>query len=172
MSADRDELRGTLSNTICNASFYPDRAVPYLLGGDMSEVLDKTADALIADGYRKIETLAGSSALLEVADERERQNVKWGEQNHPNGTGPAKLPMPYGSGSWSAAVAAQNLTLLTNCAAQVGQCTWLHILREEVFEAFAEDNAAKLRAELIQVAAVAVQWVEAIDRAEKVQAPA
>ena len=80
--------------------------------------------------------------------------------------------MPYGSGSWSASVAAQNLTLITRCMAQIGQCTWLHILREEVFEAFAEDDPAKLRAELIQVAAVAVQWVEAIDRAEKAQAPA
>lgn len=172
VNTDRDELRGTLSNTICNASFYPDRAVPYLLGGDMSEVLDKTTAALIADGYRKIETFAGSRVLLEVADERGRQDQKWGEQNHPNGTGPAKLPMPYGSGSWSASVAAQNLTLITRCMAQIGQCTWLHILREEVFEAFAEDDPAKLRAELIQVAAVAVQWVEAIDRAEKAQAPA
>jgi hypothetical protein len=50
---ERDELRGALSNTICNASFYPKRAQPYLLGGDMSEVLDRTADALLAAGYRK-----------------------------------------------------------------------------------------------------------------------
>lgn len=105
-----------------------------------------------------------SAVLKEVAAERERQNAKWGEQNHPNGTGPAKLPMPYGSGSWSAAVAAERLTLLTNCAAQIGQVTYLHILREEVFEAFAEEDPAKLRAELIQVAAVAVQWVQKIDR--------
>jgi len=54
MSA-RDELRGTLSNTICNASHYPKRAQPYLLGGDMSDVLDKTSDALLAAGYRKAE---------------------------------------------------------------------------------------------------------------------
>jgi hypothetical protein len=50
---ERDELRGTLSNTICNVSFYPKRAQPYLLGGDMSEVLDRTADALIEAGYVK-----------------------------------------------------------------------------------------------------------------------
>lgn len=103
----------------------------------------------------------------EVAAERKRQNAKWGEQNHPNGTGPDKLPMPYGSGSWSASVAADRLTLLTNCAAQIGHVTWLHILREEVFEAFAEEDPAKLRAELIQVAAVATQWVEAIDRGKQ-----
>lgn len=112
-------------------------------------------------------TFAGSRVLVEVANERGRQTAKWGVQYHPNGTGPHKLPMPYGSGSWSAAVAADRLKLLTECASQVGQCTWLHILREEVFEAFAEAEPAKLRAELIQVAAVAVQWIEAIDRTSK-----
>ncbi|MEW9874019.1 hypothetical protein [Arthrobacter sp. HS15c] len=110
---------------------------------------------------------ATAQVIAEVAAERERQKIKWGEQEHPNGTGPHKLPMPYGSGSWSATVAAERLTLLTNCAAQIGQCTWLHILREEVFEAFAEEDPVKLRAELIQVAAVATQWVEAIDRSSQ-----
>ena len=50
---DRDELLGALSNTICNVFNYPERAAPYLLGGDMSRVLEKTADALLAAGYRK-----------------------------------------------------------------------------------------------------------------------
>ena len=167
MSTEREELRATLSNTICNASFYPPRAQPYLLGGDMSDVLDRTTDAILAAGYKNYRTFAGSGVLLEVAAERVRQAKKWGEQNHPNGTGPSKLPMPYGSGSWSAAVAAESLKLITECASQIGQCTWLHILREEVFEAFAEKDPAKLRAELVQVAAVAVQWVEAIDRGQK-----
>jgi hypothetical protein len=49
-------------------------------------------------------------------------------------------------------------------AADGGYLDWLHILREEVAEAFAESDPAKLRAELVQVAAVAVNWVEAIDR--------
>ena len=35
---------------------------------------------------------------------------------------------------------------------------------EEVFEAFAEDDPKLLRAELVQVAAVALQWADAIDR--------
>lgn len=105
--------------------------------------------------------------INDVLAERDKQDAKWGEQNHPNGTGPNKLPMPYNSGSWNAAFAAEQLTLCTNSAAQSGYVTWLHILREEVFEAFAEEDPAKLRAELIQVAAVAVQWAEAIDRAEE-----
>lgn len=44
--------------------------------------------------------------------------------------------------------------------------TWRHILEEEVREAFAEKDPALLRAELVQVAAVAVKWIDAIDRKE------
>lgn len=157
MSAERDEL----AEIIKSPETFDGGPVSC---GPNSIYAARTADAILAAGYRKYETFAGSKVLLDVADERLQQTAKWGEQNHPNGTGPAKLPMPYGSGSWSAAVAAERLKLITECASQVGQCTWLHILREEVFEAFAEDVPAKLRAELIQVAAVAVQWVEAIDR--------
>lgn len=41
---------------------------------------------------------------------------------------------------------------------------WRHILDEEVAEALAETDPERLRAELVQVAAVAVQWIEALDR--------
>lgn len=53
-----------------------------------------------------------------------------------------------------------------DCASafRVGKGTWRHILQEEVAEAFAELDPAPLREELIQVAAVAVAWIEAIDR--------
>lgn len=68
MSTERDELRGTLANTICNASFYPDRALPYLLGGDMSTVLNKTADALLEAGYRKPHTITTVEELEALAD--------------------------------------------------------------------------------------------------------
>jgi hypothetical protein len=40
--------------------------------------------------------------------------------------------------------------------------TWMRMLREEVAETFASDNAIGLEAELIQVAALAVSWVEKI----------
>jgi len=59
----RDELRGTLANAICNASHYPKRAQPHLLGGDMSVVLDKTADAILAAGYRKPRTITTTEEL-------------------------------------------------------------------------------------------------------------
>lgn len=94
-----------------------------------------------------------SVALAEVADERARQDTKWGEQNHPDGTG--------GGNTAAAAIGAR---LACQLAAKEGTVTWRDIMREEVGEAFAETDPAKLRAELIQVAAVAVAWAEAIDR--------
>jgi hypothetical protein len=41
--------------------------------------------------------------------------------------------------------------------------TWQMILEEEFWEACTESDPAKLRAELLQVAAVALRWVDAID---------
>lgn len=92
-------------------------------------------------------------SALEVLGERERQDARWGEQNHPDGTGDL------------VEVADAVFTRqLCDDAFRDGEGTWLHILAEEVAEAFAESDPAKLRVELIQVAAVAVAWVEAIDR--------
>ena len=80
-----------------------------------------------------------TDVLSEVAKERWHQEDKWGQQDNPD-------------------------------------FEWVSILTEEVGEAAAEVNEAnfvsgknrgdfsKLRAELVQVAAVAVAWVECIDR--------
>lgn len=68
--------------------------------------------------------------IAEVRAERERQDVKWGEQNH-------DLPM------------------------------WLAILSEEVGEVakdVVEHYVKGYREELIQVAAVAISAVQALDR--------
>ena len=93
------------------------------------------------------------SVLNEVRAERHAQHARWGEQNHPDGTG----------GVGSEDVARLRKTACDE-AFDNGQGTWRHILAEEVAEAFAESQPGKLRAELIQVAAIAVQWIEAIDR--------
>jgi len=92
-------------------------------------------------------------SLAEVWQELIRQDVKWGEQNHPDGTG--------GDKAWREA---QHARAACDDAHARGEDTWRLILAEEVAEAFAEGDVRKLRAELLQVAAVAVQWVEAIDR--------
>lgn len=90
--------------------------------------------------------------LLEVADERRRQVKKWGLQTHPNGTGP----------EWTAV--ADTAKALVDKSAATGESTWERILSEEILEAYSEKDPEALRAELVQVAAVAVQWIEDIDR--------
>ena len=84
--------------------------------------------------------------LGEVRCERIRQDRKWGPQNHPDGTGP----------QWA--------TLLAEARAACNNDNWAHILREEFYEALVETEPEKIKTELIQVAAVAVAWAEAIDR--------
>lgn len=110
-----------------------------------------------------------NAILEEVSQERERQDTKWGEQNHPD-----RMPDAYPHGdSPDYAKAARywqssNATRVNwmNAAGQPPDrnAAWEGILLEEVYEALAEVDRVKLRAELIQVAAVAVAWVEAIDR--------
>lgn len=113
---------------------------------------------------------ATGTVLGEVRDERTHQDAKWGEQNHPDGTGPDIAPfsdMTVATPSWCYLDAAELAELAReDCqgAFAVGKGTYRHVLLEEVFEALAEADPACLRGELIQVAAVAVQWVEAIDR--------
>jgi hypothetical protein len=91
--------------------------------------------------------------LAEVLGERARQDEKWGEQNHPNGTGGSNY---HGL--------AETYRTVCQDAAAAGECTYADILLEEVYEAMEERDPVRLRKELVQVAAVAVQWIEAIDR--------
>lgn len=93
--------------------------------------------------------------LDDIYLERAEQNTKWGEQNHPDGTG------QFGPTDRQMADMSRKLC---QSAAAAGMVTWRHILDEEVREAYAETDPVKLRAELVQVAPVAVAWVEAIDR--------
>jgi hypothetical protein len=113
-------------------------------------------------------TNTNADIAVEVLTERHRQDERWGQQDHENGTGPAVVVtlIPADAG----AARADNLrtwaTARCDRAAHHGDITWEHILLEEVFEALAEDDPARLRAELIQVSAVAQSWVSAIDRRE------
>ncbi|GAA0398512.1 hypothetical protein GCM10009530_57750 [Microbispora corallina] len=98
--------------------------------------------------------LPGSLArvLADVAAERAAQDAMWGFQEHADGTGPENT------------ADADRAKLAVADAAAEGRLTWRHILHEEVLEAFAEDDPTRLRGELVQVAAVAVKWVQALDR--------
>jgi len=99
------------------------------------------------------------NVLDEIAQERENQDRKWGEQNHPNGTGE-----DYDDKAAQAKTECDRATWNEHL-------TWDLILLEEVYEALAESDPALLRAELVQVAAVAIAWIEKIDRDERRVAP-
>ena len=118
-----------------------------------------------------LDRFALDAVLQEVYAERERQHEKWGEQNHPDGTGgepsPKRSPEQVAQLRSVRVEHARNTRDLCDHAFAGGTGTWRHILREEVDEAIAEDDPVALRKELIQVAAVAVSWVEAIDRRAK-----
>lgn len=97
------------------------------------------------------------SVLRAVAEERARQDAKWSDQFW--------LADGTGADTWRSEADDARAA----CKARVlnGTATWLDVLREEVYEAFAETDPLRLRTELIQVAAVAVAWIEALDRRQR-----
>lgn len=93
--------------------------------------------------------------LEEISSERYAQDARWGEQNHPDGTNIDNTHL---------AMIKRDMNDKNNATG--GDMTWKDILEEEFLEAMAEESTDRLRTELIQVAAVAVAWIECIDRRE------
>lgn len=118
----------------------------------ISDVILDTWPAMRMSGQAATYIVRILGVLPEIADERELQDEKWGEQNHPDGTGPG-----YHAQAHLARIRCKR-------AARLGLVTYKDILEEEVYEAFAETDPVKLRAELVQVAAVTVAWIEKLDR--------
>jgi hypothetical protein len=97
-----------------------------------------------------------ASILAAIRLERASQDEKWGEQNHPSVPLVRDLALVIADASMCRAVCQH--------AARTGVVTWAHIALEELAEAIdAPDDTAR-RAELVQLAAVAVAWIESIDR--------
>jgi hypothetical protein len=95
-----------------------------------------------------------TGVLNEVYAERQRQDAKWGDQTwRENGTSKI-FERECAIARWQCNTAEKDY----------GGASWRQILKEEVYEAFAEQDVVKLREELVQCAAVAVAWIEAIDR--------
>jgi len=94
------------------------------------------------------------AVLYDVLEERYLQDFRWEDQSH----------LPDGTGDEAARAQACVAKAACQRAADAGRVTWRHVLAEEVAEALAEAEPAKLRRELVQVAAVAAAWVEALDR--------
>lgn len=91
--------------------------------------------------------------MADVDAERQRQWKRWGDQEHPDGTG--------GSGRRAQA---DHFRADCDYLAANDQVTWLAILLEEVYEAGAEADQDLLRMELVQCAAVIAAWIRDIDR--------
>lgn len=101
----------------------------------------------LADYYRT------ARIAEEIRMERQRQEAKFPNQD---------LPLGYDRERWlyDEEQAREDVAVGVAC----GTLTWADVLREEFFEALAAEDAARCRAELIQVAAVAARAVECFDR--------
>lgn len=102
-------------------------------------------------------------AFSDVMEERGRQDAKWGEQNHPDFDPElealrVRRAVDYGVCDESSA------RKWYEEAKAEGRLSWAHVLVEELSEAICSTNEANLRHELVQTAAVALAWIEAIDR--------
>lgn len=102
-----------------------------------------------------------TNALLAVAAERDRQLALWGDQSEiadfMEGVPAHERYVLYQIPDEETA------KMAVESVKAVGQVTWADILVAEVAEAISADDIDSLRAELVQVAAVAVAWVEALD---------
>lgn len=100
------------------------------------------------------------AVLTKVYEEREAQDERWGEQNHPLLGGGAFAGHQIGL----YAREARRWKQINDVRAQKGHLGWDGILLEEVYEALEETGPDKAYAELIQVAAVAACAAERIER--------
>lgn len=103
--------------------------------------------------------------LTEVVTERDRQDTRWGEQNHQD----TRYVHDEHNVAERRMAVLRTKTARENYTAGVlaEKINWSDILNEEVCEALEEaafKREERLREELIQVAAVAVAWIQAIDR--------
>jgi hypothetical protein len=98
----------------------------------------------------------------EIKAERKRQDEKWGEQNHPM-LGVERWSITNGV-EYPAKDILENQLVLTRNRINDGKHGWFDILLEEICGAFLESDSQKQRAEMIQVAAVAVAIIECLDR--------
>lgn len=100
----------------------------------------------------------------DVHAERNKQDLKWGVQNHPSVPNVARK----NPNAFIGIPSADYLKARCDLAHAMDKDSWALILAEEFAEAIEAcgegHTTADLRAELIQVAAVACAWVECLDR--------
>jgi hypothetical protein len=106
--------------------------------------------------------------LSEIAQERDRQDEKWGEQNHPvrwpESTYEDRQLYHTVADGWKERNTRRVAIANAQGATPDRNCSWDGILLEEVYEALAETDPVKIRAELVQAGAVVVAMIESLDR--------
>lgn len=117
------------------------------------------------DGLEFLETPDSWIELGEAEQEMTRQDGLWGpQQDHPDSGGDPELLderlAHYADrlSFWRGVEAANRAT---------SELGWDNLLFEEVYEVVSEPDDEKRRVELIQVAALALQWAGAIRRRQK-----
>lgn len=105
--------------------------------------------------------------LENVFEERLRQVAKYGHNEElEDGTGPKSQWLPTSISAHhelTAETIEQELRFdYEEHERQHGKPTWMHLIREEIAEAFAETDDDRLEEELTQVAALCVSWIEKI----------
>lgn len=100
-----------------------------------------------------------------VLKERREQEARYGSVSEVilDGSGPGtRWLLPY-TGSDATQIQIDLRTDYEEFHSEEWGVTWVHLVREEIAEAFQEDDPTRLAAELIQVAALCVSWVERLD---------
>lgn len=121
---------------------------------DLGYIVDRGTLAALADAKGTV------SAAGDVVRERAAQDLKWGQSNHPDLPAGVKHPCAF-----FGIPTADAARLFCETAFRVGTGSNAHILLEEVSEAIeAAHDPVHLRAELVQVAACALKWIEQLDR--------
>jgi hypothetical protein len=143
------------------------------LGGVIREddLLEHERNMRRRKGRPKSGELSIGKIIGDAMNELQRQDAKFGEQNHEDGTGPTTLPLysPHRfvdddltATTLADVFRARTDARLSGLGDRPG--TWKDILLEEVFEAMAEEVPENLHAELNQVIAVCIQWRAALAR--------
>lgn len=101
----------------------------------------------------------------EIREEREKQELKWGEQNHPILIEKlVEWPSEAMTLEYEIPTEDRARELLEEATLN-GCLSYMHILNEEISEAAScGENKEALRIELIQCAAVLVAMIESLDR--------
>jgi hypothetical protein len=113
--------------------------------------------AMLAKEKWQIATIA---VLEEVFEERCRQVARYGmNEKLYDGTGPDVRWIP-GDISPAGEIEAIFRVDYESFEKETGAPTWLHLVREEIAEAFMESDPVLLEGELVQVAALCTSWIE------------